>query len=407
VKGLTDYIAQQCPGGVPTRTLAEVGTFLRGNGLQKADFTMEGVGCIHYGQIYTHYGTVARSTKSFVSAHTAAKLKKAQTGDLIVATTSETEADVCKAVAWLGDAPVAIGGHSSVFRHDLDPRYVAYYFQTESFQAQKRKLVSGTKVKDIRLTDLGRISIPVPPLQVQRRIADVLTLMEDLRSELEAEVKARSLQAAAYREERIGRSTAERHPLGALGQFERGRRFTKADLAKEGTPAIHYADIYTTLGVEATATTSFVRSDYAGTLRYASPGDVVMASVGETVADVGQAVAWLGQADVAIHDDSFRYRSQQLDPTYVSYFMRTEDCKYQKVRHVAQAKVKRINAAGLGELEIPLPALSEQRRIVEVLRTFDALLYGKDFGLPAEIAARGRQFAHYRDALLAFQRTAA
>ncbi|MEK7621015.1 MAG: restriction endonuclease subunit S, partial [Patescibacteria group bacterium] len=44
-------------GGVRWTTLGEVGMFIRGNGLQKKDFTESGVGCIHYGQIFTHYGT--------------------------------------------------------------------------------------------------------------------------------------------------------------------------------------------------------------------------------------------------------------------------------------------------------------------------------------------------------------
>jgi type I restriction enzyme S subunit len=45
----------------------EVGEFIRGNGLQKSDFTESGVPCIHYGQIYTFYGDFAYETKSFVS----------------------------------------------------------------------------------------------------------------------------------------------------------------------------------------------------------------------------------------------------------------------------------------------------------------------------------------------------
>ena len=44
--------------------LGEIGTFVRGNGLQKKDFTETGVGCIHYGQIYTYYGTSTDTTKS-------------------------------------------------------------------------------------------------------------------------------------------------------------------------------------------------------------------------------------------------------------------------------------------------------------------------------------------------------
>ena len=78
-----------------------VGEFIRGGSLQKKDFTEIGVGCIHYGQIYTYYGTYTNQTKVFVSEGLASKCRKAQQGNLVIATTSENDEDVCKAVAWL------------------------------------------------------------------------------------------------------------------------------------------------------------------------------------------------------------------------------------------------------------------------------------------------------------------
>ena len=38
--------------------------------------------------------------------------------------------------------------------------------------------VTGTKVKDIKVADIGRIKIPVPPLAIQREIVEVLTEMK-------------------------------------------------------------------------------------------------------------------------------------------------------------------------------------------------------------------------------------
>ncbi len=55
-----------------------IGKFIRGGGLQKKDFTETGIGCIHYGQIYTHYGTYADQTKTFVSEDFAKKARKAK-----------------------------------------------------------------------------------------------------------------------------------------------------------------------------------------------------------------------------------------------------------------------------------------------------------------------------------------
>lgn len=172
---IDNLLREHCPEGVEVKPLGQVGQFIRGNGLQKKDFVEEGVGCIHYGQIYTHYGTSATETKSFVSPALAAKLRSAEPGDLVVATTSENDADVAKAVAWLGDFPVAVSGDSYVFKHSLDPLYASYFFQTDSFQQQKRRFISGTKVKRVSGADLARIEIPVPPMEIQRELVSILT----------------------------------------------------------------------------------------------------------------------------------------------------------------------------------------------------------------------------------------
>ena len=61
---------------VEWKALGTLGELVRGNGLQKKDFTETGVPAIHYGQIYTYYKTFTLDTKSFVSEETAKKLKK-------------------------------------------------------------------------------------------------------------------------------------------------------------------------------------------------------------------------------------------------------------------------------------------------------------------------------------------
>lgn len=77
---IDDLIAEHCPDGVPFKSLGEVGTFVRGGGLQKKDFVDDGFPCIHYGQIYTFYGTSTTETKSFIAPELAARLKHAEWG---------------------------------------------------------------------------------------------------------------------------------------------------------------------------------------------------------------------------------------------------------------------------------------------------------------------------------------
>lgn len=126
---IDDLIARHATAGVPSRPLGELGQFIRGSGLQKADLTDAGTPAIHYGQIHTHYGTWTTGTKSFVSTEFATRLRKATPGDLVIATTSEDDAAVAKATAWLGSGDAAVSGDAFIFRHVLDPKYVAYFFR--------------------------------------------------------------------------------------------------------------------------------------------------------------------------------------------------------------------------------------------------------------------------------------
>jgi type I restriction enzyme S subunit len=193
--------------------------------------------------------------------------------------------------------------------------------------------------------------------------------------------------------------------LGEVGTFIRGRRFTKADYDETGIDAMHYGDIYTDFGTSADASVSRVCKELAPTLRFAKPGDVIIAAVGETVEDVGKAVAWLGAADVAIHDDCFALR-HTMNPRYVSYCLQTANFHSQKRRYVDRAKVKRLSGEDLAELMIPVPSLEEQARVVAILDRFDALVNDLSIGLPAELTARRRQYQHYRNRLLTFPEAA-
>lgn len=194
---IDDLIAEYCPNGVERKPLGAIAKLYRGNGLQKKDFTDKGIGCIHYGQIYTRYDTFTSQTISFVDKKLADKLLKVHPNDLIVTATSENLEDVCKAVAWLGGSDIVTGGHSIVVRHHQNAKYLSYYFQTLDFFQRKRAYVHGTKVMEIKKDDLVKIVVPVPPLPVQEEIVRIL----DSFSSLEAELEARRKQYAYYRNE--------------------------------------------------------------------------------------------------------------------------------------------------------------------------------------------------------------
>ena len=192
---------------VSIMALGDLGEFVRGSGLPKKDFTSTGVGCIHYGQIYTYYGTSTDKTLSFVSPETASRLKHVDYGDVIVTNTSENIEDVCKAVAYMGKESIVIGGHACIFKPSdrIIGKYFAYYTQTDRFASDKRKYAKGTKVIDVSANDLSKIQIPIPSLAEQHRIVSILDKFDMLTTSisegLPKEIELRRKQYEYYREQ--------------------------------------------------------------------------------------------------------------------------------------------------------------------------------------------------------------
>ncbi|RDE98065.1 restriction endonuclease subunit S [Aggregatibacter aphrophilus] len=172
-------------GAIQWIKLIDLGELIRGNGLQKKDFTETGVPAIHYGQIYTYYGTFATETKSFVSAELAKKLKKAKYGDVLIAGTSENVKDVMKPLGWLG-SEIAFSGDMFAFRPNkkVNTKYLTYVLQTERFYKFKEKYAQGTKVIRIRVDNFLNYEIPLPPFEEQQRIVSILDKFETLTSSI-------------------------------------------------------------------------------------------------------------------------------------------------------------------------------------------------------------------------------
>ncbi|MEF2985573.1 restriction endonuclease subunit S, partial [Pseudomonas aeruginosa] len=86
--------------------------------------------------------------------------------------------------------------------HNLNPKYVSYFFQTESFQSQKRQYITGTKVRRVNADNLAKILIPVPSQEEQTRIVDILDKFDLLTSSisqgLPREIELRQKQYEYY-----------------------------------------------------------------------------------------------------------------------------------------------------------------------------------------------------------------
>nr|WP_229768461.1 restriction endonuclease subunit S [Tissierella pigra] len=187
-------------------TLGEVGTFINGSGMPKNMFDENGeIGAIHYGHIYTKYQNFVYEPAVKISRKNAEKLKKVQSGDLVVARTSENVDDIMKTIAYLGDEEVVAGGHSAIFKHNQNPKYLAYVFNgSYDLIKQKNKLARGTKVIELSTRDMVKISIPLPSYLVQTFVVSILDKFDNLTNEivqgLSKEIELRTKQYEYYRE---------------------------------------------------------------------------------------------------------------------------------------------------------------------------------------------------------------
>ena len=392
--------------------LGELGELVRGNGLPKSDFTESGVPAIHYGQIYTFYGLSTETTKSFVSQETAKKLKKVNSGDVVITNTSENFTDVGKALVYLGKEQAVTGGHATIFKPNstIIGKYFAYFTQTDSFANEKRKYSKGTKVIDVSASDMAKITIPIPcpnnpekSLAIQSEIVRILDKFTALTAELTAELNMRKKQYNYYLDQSLSfkEGEVELKTLGEMGTLIRGKRFVKSDIIPKGVPCIHYGEMYTHYRIWADKAKSYISVELASKLRKASCGDVVFVSAGETIADIGRGTAWLGDEDVVIHDACFFYKSS-LNPKYVAYFSRTNFFHDQIKKSISSGKISAINAKGFEKVIIPVPSPEEQARIVAFLDKFDTLTNSITEGLPREIELRQKQYEYYRDLLFSF-----
>lgn len=393
---IDELIAEMCPDGVPHKMLGEIGQFQRGRRFTKADVVEDGIPSIHYGEIYTDYGVSAAETVSHIRADMAARLRFARPGDVVIAGVGETVEDVGKGVAWLGTEDAAIHDDCFLYRHSMDPKYVSYFLQTEAFRSQKRRYVARAKVKRLSAQALAGITIPVPPLEVQReivRVLDTFTALEaELEAELVAELEARRRQHAHYRDALLTFSEGGVRwvPMGEAVFNLDSRRRPVARACREAGEYPYYG---------ANGVQDFV-SDYLfeGTFLLIGEDGSVVGHGGEPVVNWATGKIWVNN-----HAHVLIERSGMVHLRFLYFFLQTVKIG----PYVTGGTQPKLNQKNMNAIPVPVLSLEEQARIVAILDKFDALVNDLSSGLPAELAARRKQYEYYRDRLLTFKEAAA
>ena len=248
-------------------------------------------------------------------------------------------------------------------------RYVYYCLSTIDVTS----IVRGMPPK-INQKSLRTILIPIPPLPIQQEIVRILDTFTYLDAELQAELEHYRNQLLNFEGKEV-----EWNIIGNIGKVLRGKRLTRNQLSNnEGYPVFHG-------GLEPLG--YYINKN--------RPAQTVMViNVGASAGTVGFCSEdfWSSDGCFSIeHNNSVKSR-------YLFYVLL---CKEKILRSkVRVAGIPTLDALAVENINIPVPPLSEQERIVGILDKFDKLVYEV---LPAEIAARRKQYEYYREKLLTFE----
>ena len=229
---------------------------------------------------------------------------------------------------------------------------------------------------------MDKLYIPIPPLEVQKEIVRILDSFTTLTAELQAELQARKLQYEYYRDELLSvGDEVEWKTLGEVGKVLRGRRLTRQELSIDGKYAVYHGGIIP-LGYYS---------------EYNRDADTVM------IINVGASAGTVGYSDTKFWSSDGCYcldNNNRINNRFLYYYLLGEEHFLKsKVRY---AGIPTLDAIIIEKIKIPIPPLSEQERIVNILDKFDTLTNSITEGLPREIALRQQQYEYYREMLFSF-----
>ncbi|MSS38263.1 restriction endonuclease subunit S [Clostridium porci] len=155
-----------------TRKLGEMGTFIKGAPLSKADISDEGTPFILYGELYTTYSEVTNSVKRKTDK-TVEHQFYSKIGDVIMPTSGETPEDIATA-SCIMIPDVILAGDLLIYRTEqIDGRFVSFCVKNK-VNKQISSVAQGKSVVHVRAEELSKISVTFPALDEQQKILSLL-----------------------------------------------------------------------------------------------------------------------------------------------------------------------------------------------------------------------------------------
>lgn len=332
-------------------------------------------------------------------------------GDILICAGSGSKEHVGKVAYIMDDLNYSYGGFMGKIVTDdlLSSRYLFHLISGVLFKKYLEVALNSTTINNLNSEIVNNFKIPIPSLAEQERIVGILDTFTAAIDNLKKQIELRKKQYSVLIDSCFGGTyktmleKAEKkeliiEPLSKHGTFTRGKRFVRTDIVEEGQPCIHYGDMYTYYGLQASEAKTHLPSDFPKKMRYAEKGDIIIVGAGENNEDIGVGLVWFGEEPAAVHDACYIYKSD-FDPMFLSYFLRSGIYHLQIKSNVVRGKICSISSNGIGRALIPIYSKEKQKEIVASLSPFESSIAN----LEQQLSLRQKQYEYYRNQLLTFE----
>ena len=290
----------------------------------------------------------------------------------------------------------------------LNYKYL-YHYISSKYEAVK-SLGQGA-LTSLNLTIIKNIEIPIPPMQTQKEIVEILDKFTNYVTELQAELQARTKQYEYYRDmilsaeylDKISRRDSQNDEVivkTALKDIaEYSKRRVPASLLNEK----NYVGVENLLkGKLGKINSNYVPKE--GNLIAFNIGDILIGNIRPYLRKI-----WIADLNGGTNGDVLaislkKDAKYRVEPRFLYQILANESFFEYNVKFSKGAKMPRGDKKKIMEYEFFLPSIRVQKRIVSMLDYFDSVASNISMGLPKEIELRQKQYEYYREKLLDFKK---